>query len=243
MAVKQTDHAKMIFLIQRRETTSREELLMHWYKNHMPAVIEGQKSAASRGRPAASRYIAQLFNTPSDERAEWDGMAQLWFEQPQPPIENLAGVNPTDTFQEKAEPYFNWATREYVVMDGSERLSTAPLTLNEPYPATRSGFFRVNFLVAVKPETDFGELYDHWLNVHVPNVEGVMNKVGGFRYVVSHSIYPDRAPYAGMAELYFDEESQWHEWRTTIQADGMEKYVDSPNMPIMVGGTEMIGIP
>ena len=209
----------------------------------MPAVIAAQKTASERVRASASRYIAQLFNTPSDERARWDGMAQLWFEQPQPPSENLAGVNPTDTIQVKAEPYSGWATREYVVVNGSDRLSTAALTLNDPYPSTRSSFYRINYLVAVRPDTDYDVFYDHWLHVHVPNIEGVMHQVGGFRYVVSHSIYPERAPYAGMAEIYFDNESQWHEWRQTIQADGMEKWMNGSNTLIMNGGTEMIGIP
>ena len=114
----------MIFLIQRKVATSREELIMHWYKNHMPAVIAAQELVASRGHSSASRYIAQLFNTPSNERARWDGMAQLWFEEPHQPSDHLSGLNPTDTFQEKAEPYSSWDTREYVVMHGSEHLLT-----------------------------------------------------------------------------------------------------------------------
>ena len=36
-----------------------------------------------------------------------------------------------------------------------------------------------------------------------------MGKIGGFRYVVSHSLEPDTEPYAGMAELYFPNEKGW----------------------------------
>ena len=39
---------------------------------------------------------------------------------------------------------------EYVVMDGSDQLPVEPLTLNAPYPCTRSGFFKVTFLVKAK---------------------------------------------------------------------------------------------
>ena len=78
-----------------------------------------------------------------------------------------------------------WATREYVVIDGSEHLDTDPLTLNAPYPMTRSGFHKVTYLVAAKPDTDYGEFFAHWLDIHVPNVKATMEAVGGFRYVVS----------------------------------------------------------
>ena len=38
--VQPTDGAKMMFLIRRKPETSREELLVHWFKNHMPEVID-----------------------------------------------------------------------------------------------------------------------------------------------------------------------------------------------------------
>ena len=47
-----TPGAKMLYLIKRRPTTSREELVAHWFANHMPAVIQGQKDQAGKGAPA-----------------------------------------------------------------------------------------------------------------------------------------------------------------------------------------------
>ena len=235
-----TEHAKVIFLIRRREGVTRDELIMHWYKNHMPAVIASNLNASSQGLNAASRYIAQLFLPDDSDSWIWDGMAQLWFSDPLPPMSQAAGSNPSDTFQQKAEPYWNWATKEYVVREGSEMLSEEPLTLNEPYPSTRSGFFRVNYLVGAKQGIDYSEFYEHWLQVHVPNVESVLDGCGGFRYVVSHSLYPDRAPYAGMAELYFHGTDGLRKFQSHIKPDGMERWMD-PH--IMRGNTEMIGIP
>ncbi len=52
----------MLYLIKRRTTTSREELVAHWFANHMPAVIQGQKDQAARGRLHARRYIATLYD-------------------------------------------------------------------------------------------------------------------------------------------------------------------------------------
>ena len=51
---QETPGAKMIYLIRRKPDTSREELVMHWFANHMPLVIDGQKEAAKSGRRHAT---------------------------------------------------------------------------------------------------------------------------------------------------------------------------------------------
>ena len=141
---------KMIYLIKRRPTTSREELVAHWFANHMPAVIAGQHDAAARGKRHASRYYVTLFDADRDGEHPWDGMAQLWWDRPpRPPAEPLA-TTPTDTFQQKVLPHVPWATTEHVILDGSEHLPVEPLTLNAPFPCTRSGFYQLSFLVKAK---------------------------------------------------------------------------------------------
>ena len=238
-----TPGAKMMYLIKRKPETSREELVAHWFANHMPAVIQSQKDGAERGRPHARRYFATLYDANSSGEHPWDGVAQLWWPRPLPKPKTGFGAQPRDTFQQKAEPYMPWATTEYVVIDGSEHLDTAPLTLNAPYPMTRSGFHKVTYLVAAKPDTDYDEFFAHWLNIHVPNVKATMEAVGGFRYVVSHSIDPISEPYAGMAELYYHDPKDSVRWRETIEADGMEKWIDGQRMLILSAQTEMVGIP
>ncbi len=235
--------AKMMYFIKRRPETSREELVAHWFANHMPIVIAGQAERAARGKLHATRYIATLFDPDKTGEHPWDGVAQLWWEKPLPVPATSHGTEPTDTFQEKAEPYIPWATTEYVVMDGSERLPVVALTLNEPFPTTRTGFFKITFLVAAKTNTDFDALFAHWLDVHVPNVTLVMHQVGGFRYVVSHSLNPEQEPYAGMAELYFPDASGWQRYRETIEPDGMERWVSDTETLALCAHTEMIGIP
>ena len=71
---------KMIYLIKRRPTTSREELVAHWFANHMPAVIAAQHDAAARGKRHAKRYHVALFDADRNGEHPWDGMAQLWWE-------------------------------------------------------------------------------------------------------------------------------------------------------------------
>lgn len=242
-ALEANPGAKMLYLIKRRASTSREELVAHWFANHMPAVIRGQHEQAAQGKPHARRYIATLFEANKKGEHPWDGMAQLWWDKALPRPEVAHGTTPTDTFQEKAEPYVPWATTEYIVIDGSEHLKVEPLSLNEPFPCTRSGFFKVSFLVKAKEGTDFEKFYSHWLSKHVPNVRSTMEEVEGFRYVVSHSIDPHAEPYAGLAELYFHDETGWAKYNEVIKPDGMEEWVDPRGTLALGGKTEMIGLP
>jgi hypothetical protein len=231
----------MLYLIRRRPTTSRDELVAHWFANHMPAVIQGQKTQAEKGRSHAWRYIVTLYDANRAGDHPWDGVAQLWWDRPLPRPEVAYGTTPLDTFQQKAEPYVPWATTEYVIMDGE--LPVEPLTLNAPFPCTRSGFLKISFLVAAQDGTDYGAFFAHWLNVHVPNVTSTMEAVGGFRYVVSHSLEPQSEPYAGLAELYFDDADGWRRYGQTITADGMENWVDIERTLVLRAHTELIGIP
>lgn len=236
-----TPGAKMIYPIKRRPAVSREELVVHWFANHMPWVIEQQTRLAEQRKPAALKYIATLFDAHPKYGHAWDGMAQLWFDEPPPAPDEPFGTEPKDSFQQHAEPYVPWATVEYVVMEPG--LPVEPLTLNAPFPATRSGFYKVSFLVKANTGTDYDALYAHWLDVHVPNVRSVMGEVGGFGYAVSLSINPLEEPYAGLAELYFPDDSGWERYKAVIKPDGMERWVEAKGTVVLGARTEMIGIP
>ncbi len=241
-AIVATPGAKMLYLIKRRESVSREELIAHWFANHMPAVIARQKTEAEAGRLHASRYVASIYDPNRHGANPWDGMAQLWYPEPVAAPAEPHGTKPVDSFQERAEPYTPWATTEYVVIDPTSELDVKPLTLNPPFPCTRSGFHKVTFLVKAKPGTDYDAMYGHWLDVHVPNVSSVMAEVGGFGYIVGHTMDPGDDSFAGLAELYFRDEAGWAEYRNLITADGLEQWVDSSSTVVLRAGTEMIGI-
>jgi hypothetical protein len=238
-----TPGAKMMYLIKRKPTTSREELVAHWFANHMPGVIQGQKDQEAAGKRHASRYIASLFDANAEGEHVWDGVAQLWWDAALPKPEIAHGTTPTDSFQERAEPYIPWGTTEYIVLDGSDQIPVEPLTLNAPFPSTRSGFLKMTYLVKAQEGTDFNAFFDYWLGDHVSNVMEVMNQVGGFRYVVSHSIDPESEPYAGMAELYFRDEAGLAAFGNTIQPDGMQEWSDGAGTVALASTTEMIGLP
>ncbi len=237
---KETPGAKMIYLIKCRSTATREQLIAHWFANHMPPTIARMEHNREAGKLHATRYVATLFDPRADKPQAWDGMANLWYEEVPPPPPIPHGTEPTDTFQEMAEPYHPWATREYLAMDGA--LPLEPPTLDPPFPCTRSGFFKVTFLVPMQAGGDREALFAHWLEVHIPNMRHTMEGIGGFRYAVSHSLQPETEPYAGMAELYFANASGWARYREHIKPDGMQEWVDYERLLIFTSGTEMVGI-
>ncbi len=240
-----TPGAKMMYLIKRRPETSREELICHWFANHMPSVIERNGQAKAVGNLHASRYVATLFDEQPDGPMDgghpaWDGVAQLWYSAPLPHPERASGDPPRDTFQEKAQPYWPWATREYVAVDGALPLQVP--TLNRPFPCTRSGFVKQVSLVPLREGVSMEALVDHWLDVHLPNVVETLRKVGGFRYVVNLSLEPARAPYAGMPELYFPSLAVQQAFWAELKPDGFQSFADAERTLRFRCGTEMVGI-
>ncbi len=232
-----TSAVKMMFLIKRRAGTSREELIAYWFAHHMPGTIIAMGDVGTK-------YIGTVYD---DNDYPWDGVAQMFLDEPLKTPDGGHGEIPADSFHEHVQPYYGWATREYIVMDGSEHLPVRPLTLNPSFPTTRSGFFKVTYLVKARPQIDYEALCDHWLTVHAPNVSETMAKVGGFRYVVGLSLDPDNnpdsAPYAGMAELYFPDRAAWKLYSETIQDDGMAQWVSDEGTLILEAQTEFIAIP
>ena len=241
MDVMATPGTKMQFLIGRRAGVTRDELVVNWFANHMPAVLARQKQMAAGTGAADPRYIATLYDpVPSGEQV-WDGVAQIWTDAPFPREKTPHGTTPRDTFQQKAAPYVGWPTTEYVIVDGD--LPLTPNDLNEPFPCTRSGFLKVTTILTAKAEADHRALTDHWLNVHAPNVAGVMDQVGAFRYVVSISDEPAVDPYVGMAELYFPDKAALRRYLELYESDGIEQYFDADARLIFRSTTEMVGIP
>lgn len=241
MDVTATPGTKMQFLIGRRPGVTRDELVVNWFANHMPAAMAGQKQMAARTGTPEPRYIATLYNPVPTGEQVWDGVAQIWTGTAFPRETTPHGAKPRDTFQQKAKPYVGWPTTEYVVVDGD--LPLTPNDLNEPFPCTRSGFLKVTTILTASAGTDHQALTDHWLNVHAPNVAGVMDKVGGFRYAVSISDEPAIDPYAGMAELYFPDKEALRNYVELYESDGIENYFDADARLVFRSTTEMVGIP
>ncbi len=127
------------------------------------------------------------------------------------------------------------------MLDGE--LDLTPNTLNDPFPCTRSGFLKATVLLTAKDGVSHDELSAHWLNVRAPNVAGVMEQVGGFRYVISLSMEPEVDPYVGMAELYFPDSDSLRRYSEIFVSDGIENFHDVDARLLFYSNTEMVGIP
>ncbi len=236
-----TPGAKMNYLIRRRPTATRDELVANWFALHMPNVIAGQQERAARGELHAWRYIATLFDPMADGSQPWDGVAQLWWDQALPQPAAPHGTEPADMFQHKAEPYSPWATVEHVVLDGA--LPVTPNSIGAPLPTTRTGMVKLVALVAAKDGVDVAAMHRTWLEVHAPNVVTTLRAVGARRYVVNLSIDPAAAPFAGMAELWFDDLEGLRRFEREVAPDPFGDLVDPARSLRFRARTEMIGIP
>lgn len=188
-------------------------------------------SQAKKGRPAPTRYIASVFDYSGDNgsqessSAPWDGVAQLWWPQIPASPKQPHGTKPTDTFQEKAEPYNQWATKEYVLLDGE--LTVKPNTLNAPFPTSRSGFFKVTVLYSSSSSNLASEAVKR---------TSALKNAGCFRHILDIS-EESGSQYSAMEEIYFKEAGQWRQFEKSVGAQLFQ------GATVLLGGTELVGIP
>jgi len=223
---------KMIFPVKRKPVVSREEFIAYWFAHHMPVTIDAM---GDRGWG----YIGTVFD-PAEEDQQWDGIAQMFLDESLPNPPAGFGAKPVDSFHERAvQPYYGWATREIVVISGSDELPVRPLTLNAPFPTSRSGFFKVVTFVPMVQSADNEALQSDWLNRRAGRIAHAMQQVNGFRYVVSLGVELEVGAYLGMEELYFHNQASWHRFQEIAPADG----VASDGVQQYFAATEFIAIP
>ena len=68
-----------------------------------------------------------------------------------------------------------------------------------------------------------------------------MGKIGGFRYVVSHSLEPDTSPTRGWPSSISNEKG-WDDYRAVFEPDGFGDLIDPEATLRFHSGTEMVGI-
>jgi hypothetical protein len=224
---------KMIFPVKRKPTVSREEFIASWFAHHMPVTIEAM---GDRGWG----YIGTVFEPAEEPGERWDGIAQMFLDVPLPNPSLGFGANPVDSFHERAvQPYFGWSTHEFVVTAGSDELPVEPLTLNDPFPTSRSGFFKVVTFVPLQPAADNAALQAHWLEERAPWVSRALQQAGGFRYVVSLGTDVQAGAYLGMEELYFPGKTAWLRFQEITSQDDIVGRTAS----LYYAGTEFVAIP
>lgn len=223
----------MIFPVKRKRTASREEFIAFWFAHHMPVTI------AAMGDQGWG-YIGTIFEPPAQQGESWDGIAQMFLEQPLVNPDAGFGAKPVDSFHERAvQPYFGWPTREFVVTAGTDVLPVTPLTLDAPFPTSRSGFFKVVTFVPLQQTADNTAMQAKWLEQRAPRVADALEQAGGFRYLVSLGMDLTAGAYLGMEELYFPDRAAWVRLQQMIAHDDMVSATASH----YYAGTEFIAIP
>ena len=210
---------KLVVLVRRADSVTHDQLVAHWRDVHMPNVIEHQ-------RP--DKYRVTFFEEGVD--APFDGMAALWFQDDERARRLMSGDSsekiPDDGFGALIhKPPVVLACEEYVPVDGPQPKDALVVT----------------GLVRRKPEIDPDVFFKSWLDDHVPNVAGALNKTpGGLRYVVSHATRggPDPA-IAGIAEVYYTGRDAAKEHMGQLGPDNFMKYVRSPGF---LNGYQVVGI-
>ena len=203
----------------------------------MPVTIE---LMGDRG----SGYIGTVFKPQQGDAPRWDGMAQMFLDAPLPNPPEGFGAKPVDSFHERAvEPYFGLATREYVLLDGSEQLPVRPLTLGGPFPTSRSGFYKVIAFYPSRPDMDDEQEHNRWLSQQAERTVRAMQRAHGFRYVLSLAMDPAAEPYACIEELYFPDRSAWQRFIASVRAEGGAYSALQSTAQVFFADTEFVAIP
>jgi hypothetical protein len=236
MQLTPSPDVKMMFPVRRKPSTSRAEFIAYWFAHHMPVTIAAM---AGRGRG----YIGTVLQAAQESGHEWDGMAQMFLAEPLRNPRKGFAAKPVDSFHERIEPYFGWATREYMVLAGADDLPLQPLTLSIPSPTSRSGFFKVVSLRPNATDADHESLQSFWLHERAPKIADAMREAKGFRYVIGLSLEPETSPYAGMEELYFHDEAAWQHFQELVKADDSVGWALDEDSYLYYADTEFVGIP
>jgi uncharacterized protein (TIGR02118 family) len=188
---------KHIALLVRKEGMSHEEFVDHWQHNHTPIAkdIEG-----------VVRYHQVL---PSDpENAEFDGIAELYFEDLDELHAALGSPGSRDY-----DPTKEIATKAREDVDNFLAIDERPRFIGEETVwkdevETTDGLYKHSAFLVRQDDMTHEEFRDYWENNHSPlarDIEGVV------RY---HTVYPsdpENAEFDGVAELYFETLDDLHE--------------------------------
>lgn len=170
---------KFIIANGANDTVTPAQLLEHWRGHHASLVAE---------HVGPQRYALTELTKP---QRGYNGIATLHLGDAQ---RDVLGTPPPEI---QADPYYDMIgprlvmdVTEHVIVDG-----TAPAGHR----------FKTTAFVRRAPGVDAGQFFDHWLDVHAPNVAATLGAVdGGLRYVVNHATdADDDARFHGVAEVWY----------------------------------------
>jgi uncharacterized protein (TIGR02118 family) len=181
---------KHIALLVRKEGMSHEEFVDHWQNNHTPIAKDIEE---------VLRYHQVL---PSDpENAEFDGIAELYFED----LDDLHAALGSPGSRDY-DPTKEVATKAREDVDNFLAIDERPRFIGEEKVwkdevETTDGLYKHSAFLVCQDGMSHEEFREYWENNHSPlakDIEGVV------RYHTVYPTDPENAEFDGVAELYFE---------------------------------------
>ncbi|MFC4439969.1 MULTISPECIES: EthD domain-containing protein [Natrialbaceae] len=183
---------KHVALLVRQEGMTHEEFVDYWQTNHTPIAreIEG-----------VVRYHQVLPTEP--EHAEFDGLAELYFEDLEALHDALGSEGSRDYDPERGKAK---EAREdvdnFLAIEQRPRFIGEEIVQKDTVDSDTDGLYKHSAFLVRQEGMTHEEFVDYWQTNHTPiarEIEGVV------KYNTVIPTDPDNAEFDGVAELYFDD--------------------------------------
>ncbi|WP_121740926.1 EthD domain-containing protein [Natronorubrum halophilum] len=183
---------KHVALLVRQDGLSHDEFVDYWHENHTPIAreIEG-----------VVRYQQVLPTEP--DHAEFDGLAELYFEDLEALHDALGSEGSRDYDPEKGKAK---EAREdvdnFLAIEERPRFIGEEIVQKDDVDGDTDGLYKHSVFLVRKEGMSHEEFVDHWQTNHTPiarEIEGVV------KYNTILPTDPEHAEFDGVAELYFED--------------------------------------
>ncbi|ELY40361.1 EthD domain-containing protein [Natronorubrum tibetense] len=183
---------KHVALLVRQDGLSHEEFVEHWQTEHTPIAreIEG-----------VVRYQQVLPTEP--DHAEFDGIAELYFEDLEALHDALGSEGSRDYDPEKGKAK---EAREdvdnFLAVEERPRFIGEEIVQKDEVDGDTDGLYKHSAFLVRKEGMSHQEFVDYWQTEHTPiarEIEGVV------KYNTVLPTDPEHAEFDGVAELYFED--------------------------------------
>ncbi|MFB6360639.1 MAG: EthD family reductase [Halobacteriales archaeon] len=183
---------KHVALLVRKPELSHEAFVDYWQSTHTPIAraIEG-----------VVRYTTVLPVDP--EAAEYDGIAELYFEDLEALYDALGseGSRDYDPAKGKAQEAREDVDNFLAIEERPRLIGEETIELDETDGET-TGLYKHSAFLVRKDGLTHAEFLEHWANEHVPIASEIPGVV---RYARVVPTQPAAAEFDGIAELYFED--------------------------------------
>ncbi|AGB36945.1 EthD domain-containing protein [Natronococcus occultus] len=183
---------KHVALLVRKEGMSHEEFVDYWQTEHTPIA---------RGIEGVVRYQQVLPTDP--ENAEFDGLAELYFEDVEKLYDALGSEGSRDYDPEKGTAReAREDVEHFLAIDERPRIIGEETVQKDEVDGDTDGLYKHSAFLVRKEGMSHEEFVDYWQTEHTPiarEIDGVV------KYNTVAPTDPESAEFDGVAELYFED--------------------------------------